>query len=264
MLRRTKRSGLWDAAIVCGLVALAGVAACLLRTVFGPVGCVMILLAPVVVAGTLYGVRTSLLAAGLAYLAYAFLFPEPLVPSKLGVTGRNLTLPGFILAALIAGGFARGFQAWRRRSTASPPTTRAVIEATAFFNVTPNADAIRLKLAETVSAMTLTATAVTDRHGRLRAGAGSNWHGAVDELEELADALIRQPRDHIVTRGDFRARLIRTAGQVQGVIIWRRPPRDRARSDAADEHVELLAELAAAAIARSGRDHPVQMGSSVS
>lgn len=190
-------------------------------------------------------------------------FPEPLFPPKLGAPGGNLTLPVFILAAVIAGGFARAVQGWRRRAAASPEATRAVIEATTFFNVTPNADAIRLKLAETVSALTMTATAVTDRNGVLRAGAGSDWQGAVDELEHLAGALIRNPRDHIVTRGDYRARLIRTAGQVQGVIIWRRPPRDRARSDAADEHAELLAELAAAAIARSGRDRAAQMGSPV-
>lgn len=255
-------SGRRQAAITCALVALVAVAAAgLLRTVFGPIGCAVILLAPVLVAGARFGLRTALTAAGLAYLVYAFLFPAPFDPSKLGVAGRGLTLPVFVLAALIAGGATRVFRAWRRGAATDPETTRAVIEATAFFNVTPNEDAIRRKLAETVSAITRTAAAVADRDGRLQAVAGSDWIGATDELEELACALIRQPRDHIVVRGDLRARLISTAGEAQGVILWRRRPRDRAQRSAGDEHVELLGELAAAALARSGRDRPLQVGS---
>jgi two-component system sensor histidine kinase KdpD len=189
MRLRIRASGWSKAAIACGLVALASVAAGLLRTALGPVGCVMILLAPVLVVGPLYGVRTALTAAGLAYLVYGFLFPEPFVPSILGVAGGSLTLPVFLLAAFIAGGFAGVFRAWRRGAATSSETTRAMIEATAFFNVTPNEDAIRQKLAETVSTITRTATVVTDRRGRLRfrADAGSDRIGAVeDELEALA------------------------------------------------------------------------------
>jgi hypothetical protein len=66
-----------------------------------------------------------------------------------------------------------------------------------------------------------------------------------------------------VTRGDFRARLIGMPGEVQGAVIWRRPACDRLRMSALDDHVELLADLASAAIARSGREHPVQMGASL-
>jgi K+-sensing histidine kinase KdpD len=263
MRLRIKASGWAKPAIACGLVALAGLAAGLLRTTLGPAGCAAILLAPVVIVGPLYGVRTALTAAGLAYLVYAFLFPEPFVPSKLGAPGGGLTLPVFLLTALIAGGFAGVFRAWRRSAALSPDTTRAVIEATAFFNVTPNEDAIRQKLAETVWAITQTATVVTDRGGglRFRADAGSDRIGAAeDELAALARAVIGQRRDRFVARGDFRARLISTPGEVQGAVIWRRPACDRFRMAALDEHVELLADLAAAAIARSQRDHTVQMG----
>ena len=222
----------------------------------------MILLAPVVVAGSLYGVQTALTAAALAYLVYASLVAPPFPPSKLGVAGRYLTPPIFILAALSASGVARVLRASRRGAASSPQTTRAMIEATAFFNVTPNEDAIRQKLAETVSAITRTATVVTDRDGRLRfrAGAGPEGIGSVeDELEELACALIRQPQGLILTRGEFRGRLISTPGEVQGVVIWQRP---RTRVNAADEHVELLVELAGVALARPGRNRPAQTRSS--
>jgi K+-sensing histidine kinase KdpD len=258
MLLPIKGSGPRELAVAFGLVAVAGVAACVLRAAVGPVGAAMILLAPVVVAGLLYGVRTALAAAGLAYFVHAFLVPEPLLPSKLGVAGRYLTPPVFILAALIAGGFAPVLRASRRGAASWAQTTRAMAEATAFFNVTPNEDAIRQKLAETVSAMTRTVAIVTDRGGRLRfrAGAGSERTGPVeDELEDLVSAIIRQPQAHIVTRGEFCGRLIRTPGQVQGAVIWRRP---RTRTNATDDLVELLADLAGAAIVRSGRETPVQ------
>jgi K+-sensing histidine kinase KdpD len=262
---RIRASGWGKAAIACGLVAFASVAAGLLRTAFGPDGCAMILLAPVLVVGPLYGVRTAVTAAGLAYLVYAFLFLEPFAPSKLGLAGHTLTLPAFLLAALVAGGFTAVLRTWRRGAATPPDATRAVIEATAFFNVTPNEAAIRQKLAETISAITRTATVVTDREGRLRyrADAGADRIGAIeDELGELARAAVGQRRDPFVTRGDFRARLIGMPGEVQGAVIWRRPACDRARMAALDEHVELLADLAAAAIARSQRDHTVQMGAS--
>jgi len=267
MRRRIRGAAPSEAAIACGLVALAGVVACVLRTMVGPVGCAMILLAPVLVAGLLYGVRTALTAAGLAYLVYGCLGAAPFLPAKLGIAGSYLTPPLFILAALIAGGFAHVLQARRRGAAPRSQATRAVIEASAFFSVTPNEDAIRQKLAETVSAMTMTATVVTDPDGRLRirAGAGSDRLGSVqDELEDLARAMLREPQDHIMRRGEFLGRLIGSPGEIQGVVIWRRPPRERSRISAADENIELLASLAGAALARSGRDNPVQTRSSLS
>lgn len=261
MLRPTRAPGTWDAAIACGLVAFAGVVAWAFLAAIGPLGCASILLAPIVIAGMLYGARTAMMAAGLAYLVFALLVPEPFLPSKLGAVGRYLTPPVFILTALIAGGFARFLRASQRGSASESQAAHAILEATAFFNVTPNEDAIRQKLAETVSAMTRTAAVVTDRYGRLRfhASAGSDGFGPVErELDDLVGALIRMPRDHILTRGEIRGRLIRTNGQMQGVVAWRRPPRDRARTSAAEEPIELLADLAGAALARSGRDSPAQ------
>jgi hypothetical protein len=167
-------------------------------------------------------------------------------------------LPIFILSALIADNLAGAVRAIRQRTAAWPQRMRAVVEATAFFNITPNEDAIRQRLAETVSALTGTATVVTDSAGRLKAAAGPDWNASVDdELGKLLWAMLREPRDHIVTRGALRAHLIRSRGELLGVVIWRRRQGERARIDLADEHIELLTDLAAAAIARSGDALPV-------
>lgn len=261
MIRRIRASGTREAAIACGLVALAGAVDWVLRTEIGPLGCASILLAPIAITRLLYGMRTAVTAAGLAYLVFALLVAEPLLPANFGDVGRYLTPPVFVLTALIAGGFARFLRASRRDAASGSQAAHAILEATAFFNVTPNEDAIRQKLAETVSAITRTATAVTDRYGRLSfyAGAGADRvDPGESEFEDLVGALIRRPRDQILTRGGCRGRLIRTNGEMQGVVVWRRPPRDRARMSAADEHVDLLADLAGAALARSGLDTPVQ------
>ena len=261
MLRPIRASEWWEAAIACGFVALAGVIAWVCLAAIGPLGCAIILLAPIVIAGSLYGLPTAVTAAVLAYIVFALLVARPLLPSQLGAVGRDLTPPVFILAALISGGVSRLLSASRRGAASGPQTAHAILEATAFFNVTPNEDAIRRKLAETVAAITGSATVVTDRYGRLRfhAGAGSERAGPVEsDFEDLVGELIRRPQDHILTQGELRGRLIRTNGEMQGVVLWRRPLRRRARLSAPDDHVELLADLAGAALARSGRDSPVQ------
>lgn len=267
MLRRIRASGTWEAAIACGLVALAGALAWVFRPAIDPLGCASILLAPIAITGLLYGMRTAVTAAGLAYLLFALLVAEPVLPSNLRDVGRYLTPPVFVLTALIAGGVTRILRASRGDAGSGSQAAHAILEATAFFNVTPNEDAIRQKLADTVAAMTRSATVVTDRYGRLRfyADTGADGFGPLEnELEDLVSALIRKPQDQILTRREICGRLIRTNGEMQGVVVWRRPPpRDRARTSAAEEHVDLLADLAGAALARSGRDTPAQTRSPI-
>lgn len=143
MLRRIRASGTWEAAIACGLVALAGALAWVFRPAIDPLGCASILLAPIAITGLLYGMRTAVTAAGLAYLLFALLVAEPVLPSNLRDVGRYLTPPVFVLTALIAGGVTRILRASRvtrardrrrrtpfskqpRSSTSRPMRTRSV------------------------------------------------------------------------------------------------------------------------------------------
>jgi hypothetical protein len=77
--------------------------------------------------------------------------------------------------------------------------------------------------------------------------------GLEGELSSLATAAMRQERG-IAARGRFQARAARAHAAVLGAAVWLGPPvRTRAARDR-DEHIALLVELAASAIARCRRE----------
>jgi hypothetical protein len=250
MLRRIRASTAGEAVIALVLVGLAGGIAYALREIFE---------LPALFAGAFFRLRTALAAAWLACLVYDFILEGRSLPTRGGAADDVLTLLIFILAALLAGVSTRALRESRRRAASWSRTMRALTDSTAFFAVTPNEDAIRQRLAQTVSALTKAGAVVTDGQGhlRFRAGVGADWAGDVEgELEGLAWTMIREIPDRIVSQGGFRARLIRSPDAVLGALIWRRPRRDG--NHASDEHIELLVELASAAIIRARRDNRVQ------
>lgn len=253
----SKPSPLRDAGLAFTLVTLGSVIAYFLYSPLGEMRLAMILLLPVLFAGLLGGLRAALIAAASAYFVYNFFLVDPPFTLKIVRADDAVTLVVFVVAAFIAGVGPGLLREEQRKAAARSQMMLTIIESNDFFTVTPSEDAIRQRLAESVSSMTKTGAIVTDREGHLshRAGDGTRWKGGLDgELEHLARTAIGQVRKHTVARGSFRARSARLHAVTLGAVIWLPPEGDSSVIREAEEHVGLLADLASAAIVRFRRD----------
>jgi two-component system sensor histidine kinase KdpD len=215
-----------------------------------------IFLLPALFAGVAGGLRAGLFAAVLSYLVYDYFVVPPIFSLFAAKMPDAIALAVFATVAVVTGLGSGALREEQRRASERSRIIMTLLETSNFFTITPNEAAIRQRLAEGVAVISGSGAVVTDAEGAVvhRAGQGADWVGGLEgELSSLARLAMRQERG-LAGRGRFQARAARAHAAVLGAAVWMGPPSRRRSARDRDEHIALLVELAASAIARCRRE----------
>jgi len=135
-------------------VAVATVAAWQLDRSFHASDLGMIFLAAVLAAAVLQGLRPALLAAGLAFLVYNFLFLEPRYSFTIGSPTDILTLFVFLSVALVTGFLAGRVRDQQRATSRRAAAISSLLAASRRLSASPKREDAAVALAEQLSAAT--------------------------------------------------------------------------------------------------------------
>jgi K+-sensing histidine kinase KdpD len=243
-----------DLLVAAALVAFAGCAALLLDSV-GDRRLSMIFLLPVLFSGMIGGMRAGIFAATFSYVLYDLFIVPPIFSLFSATTEDSVGLVVFATAAVAAGLGSGALRDEQRRAAERSRTILTLLESNSFFTITPNEAAIRQRLADGVAAIAGAGAAFVDPDGRLTQRAeGANWFGGLEgELSSLARQAMRHDRG-LASNGRFRARAVRSQGAPLGAVVWLGPiGRSRTNSEA-EMHIDMIIELASAALVRGRRD----------
>ena len=137
-----------------GYVAVATVAAWYLDRTFRASDLGMIFLAAVFTAAVRQGLRPALLAAGLAFLVYNYLFLEPRYSFVIGSPTDLLTLLVFLAVALVTGALAGRLQDQQRATSRRAAAITALLAASRRLSASAKKLDAAIALAEQLSAAT--------------------------------------------------------------------------------------------------------------
>ena len=148
------RAGWRGYAVGAGFVAVATALAFVLDRTFARADVGMVFLSAVLAAGVLYGLRTSLTAATVAFLVYNFFFLEPRYSFQIGSPTDVLTLLVFWAAALATGGLAGRLRDQQRTTSRRASAVTALLAASRRLSATAQQQDTAQALAEQLSAAT--------------------------------------------------------------------------------------------------------------
>ena len=170
-------------AVGAGFVAAATGVAFLLDRTFERANVGMVFLSAVLAAGVLYGLRTALAAATVAFLVYNFFFLEPRYSFQIGSPTDVLTLFVFWAAALATGGLAGRLRDQQRATSRRASAVTILLAASRRLSATAKQQDTAQALAEQLAAATGgKALVMLPSDGMIAPVAGA------PELEELGPA----------------------------------------------------------------------------
>jgi two-component system sensor histidine kinase KdpD len=141
-------------AVGAGFVAAATGVAFLLDRTFERANVGMVFLSAVLAAGVLYGLRTALAAATVAFLVYNFFFLEPRYSFQIGSPTDVLTLFVFWAAALATGGLAGRLRDQQRAISRRASAVTILLAASRRLSATAKQQDTAQALAEQLAAAT--------------------------------------------------------------------------------------------------------------
>ena len=139
-------------AVGAGFVIVATAVAFLLDRSFARADVGMVFLSAVLAAGVLYGLRTALAAATVAFLVYNFFFLEPRYSFEIGSPTDVLTLLVFWAAALATGGLAGRLHDQQRATSRRAAAVTALLAASRRLSATAKQQDTAQALAEQLAA----------------------------------------------------------------------------------------------------------------
>ncbi len=224
-----------------GMVAVSTAVAEVIYRVFDTDRLSMVFLAGVLVAAVTLGPGPAYFAAAVAFLVYDIYLVEPRFQFTMTSAEDFLVLLVFLAVAVLTGGLAGRLREAQRRAEARARTSGALFRASEEFSASGHEDAVRQALAHRIAETGREAVVFED--GR--------WWSApagVEPPEPLAAAAALAQ----VATGQvdaWRLRPLRADGQALGLAAWRSTGRLQADDD--ERLVDVLVDMAAAAIARS-------------
>ena len=161
-------------AVGAGFVLVATAVAFGLDRYFERADLGMVFLSAVLAAGVLYGLRTALAAATVAFLVYDFFFLEPRYTFRIGSPTDVLTLIVFWAAALATGGLAGRLRDQQRATVRRAAAVTSLLSASRRLSATAGREAAAQALAEQLSAATgARAMVMLPKDGEVQPTAGS-------------------------------------------------------------------------------------------
>ena len=146
-------SGNWQGyAVGAGFILAATALSFLLDRSFARVDVGMVFLSAVLAAGVLYGLRTALAAATVAFLIYNFFFLEPRYSFQIGSPTDVLTLFVFWAAALATGGLAGRLRDQQRATSRRASAVTTLLAASRRLSATAKQQDTAQALAEQLAA----------------------------------------------------------------------------------------------------------------
>lgn len=149
-----RRHDWWNYLGAAGLVALGTALAWSLSAMFEPTDLDMVMLAGVLAAGAMLGLRAALFAGLVAFLAYDFLFLPPRFTLTVGAPRDLLTLCVFLVAALVAGGLAGRLRDQQRATSRRASAITALLAASRSLSAAASKEDAAKALAEQLAAGT--------------------------------------------------------------------------------------------------------------
>lgn len=235
--------GAWRYLVAFGFVAMSTVVAEVIYRVFQTDRLSMVFLAGVLVSAVTLGPGPAYFAAAIAFLIYEIYLVEPRFEFALTSAEDFLVLFVFLAVAVLTGGLAGRLREAQRRAEARARTSSALFRASEEFSASDDEDAVRQALAHRIAEAGRQA-AVFD---------GARWWTAPDGVEP-PEQLLRAagaPVTQVATRrvDEWRLRPLRADDQALGLAAWRST--ERLHPDDDERLVEVLVDMAAAAVARS-------------
>ncbi|MBP7702204.1 MAG: DUF4118 domain-containing protein [Phenylobacterium sp.] len=226
-----------------GMVAVSTLVAEVIYRVFDTDRLSMVFLAGVLVAAVTLGPGPAYFAAAVAFLVYDIYLVEPRFQFTMTSAEDFLVLLVFLAVAVLTGGLAGRLREAQRRAEARARTSGALFRASEEFSASGHEDAVRQALAHRIAETGREAVVFED--GR--------WWSApagVEPPEPLA-AAAADPMAQVAAGQveAWRLRPLRADGQALGLAAWRSTGRLHADDD--ERLVDVLVDMAAAAIARS-------------
>lgn len=225
-----------------GMVAVSTAVAEVIYRVFDTDRLSMVFLAGVLVAAVTLGPGPAYFAAAVAFLVYDIYLVEPRFQFTMTSAEDFLVLLVFLAVAVLTGGLAGRLREAQRRAEARARTSGALFRASEEFSASGHEDAVRQALAHRIAETGR--EAVVFENGR--------WWSApagVEPPEPLAAAAAALAQVATGQVDAWRLRPLRADGQALGLAAWRSTGRLHADDD--ERLVDVLVDMAAAAIARS-------------
>ena len=139
-------------AVGAGFVVVATIIAFLLDRTFARADVGMVFLCSVLAAGVLYGLRTAMAAATVAFLVYNFFFLEPRYSFQIGSPTDVLTLFVFWAAALATGGLAGRLRDQQKATSRRAAAVTALLAASRRLSATAKQQDTAQALADQLAA----------------------------------------------------------------------------------------------------------------
>ncbi len=236
-------------AAVVVVVASTGTAELLFRTL-ETTRLSMIFLAGVLVTAVWLGSGPAYLAAGLAFMIYNFYLCEPRFTLTFADPEDVLVLTVFLIVAMLTGGLAGRVRDEARRAQARARTTGALLEASREFAAVVEEAALRQALAGRLAEAAKGDAVVFD--GEDLRVSSANLDPPTRFLSDVMALAVRGGGAQPVTleAGPWRARALRSAGQVVGVAAWRPAATETAGLEEI-QLVNLLVDLGGTALVRA-------------
>ncbi|MBA4011351.1 MAG: hypothetical protein C0481_05745 [Phenylobacterium sp.] len=226
-----------------GMVAVSTVVAEVIYRVFHTDRLSMVFLAGVLVAAVTLGPGPAYFAAAVAFLVYDIYLVEPRFVFTMTSAEDFLVLFVFLAVAVLTGGLAGRLREAQRRAETRARTSGALFRASEEFSASGHEDAVRQALAHRIAETGREAVVFED--GR--------WWSAptgIEPPERLVRAALDPAAQIAPSEIDrWRLRPLRADGQELGLAAWRSTGRLQADDD--ERLVDVLVDMAAAAIARS-------------
>jgi two-component system, OmpR family, sensor histidine kinase KdpD len=160
-------------AVGAAFVALATGVSFFLDRTFARADVGMVFLCAVLAAGVLYGLRTALAAATVAFLVYNFFFLEPRYSFQIGSPTDVLTLFVFWAAALATGGLAGRLRDQQRATSRRASAVTALLAASRRLSATAKQQDTAQALAEQLAASGARAMVLLPMDGEIAPVAGA-------------------------------------------------------------------------------------------
>ena len=161
-------------AVGAAFIALATGISFVLDRSFARADVGMVFLSAVLAAGVLYGLRTALASATVAFLVYNFFFLEPRYSFRIGSPTDVLTLLVFWAAALATGGLAGRLRDQQRATSRRASAVTALLAASRRLSATAKQQDTAQALAEQLSAASgARAVVLLPTGGEIAAAAGA-------------------------------------------------------------------------------------------
>lgn len=240
---RRRLAGAWRYLAALGFVAASTAVAEVIYRVFDTDRLSMVFLAGVLVSAVTLGPGPAYFAAAAAFVVYDVYLVEPRFVFTLTSAEDVIVLIVFLAVAVLTGGLAGRLREAQRKAEARARTSGALLRASEEFSASDNEDAVRQALASRIAEAGREAVVFYD---------GSTWTAPARNAAPAALAAIAQaPAAHAATfeAGGWRLRPLRADGHALGVAAWR--PRERSMAEDDDRLVDVLVDMAGAAIVRS-------------